>query len=185
MKNLVVYIKNGIRALAFKIRYGNRIHIGYIQSFERIRIEMGKNASLVIGNYNQSREKLYLGVIGKGKLTLGNHCFFNINSSITCVESITIGDNCKFGNNLVIVDHDHNFKPSENFTATNPEFISSPISIGNNVWVGADVVILRGALIGDKCVIAAGSIVRGIVPDGTIFVQKRATELKEGSIGNV
>jgi Acetyltransferase (isoleucine patch superfamily) len=111
-------------------------------------------AKVKIGKFNQNREKLYIGV-NDGDLTVGDHCFFNINSSITCMEYIEIGNNCKFGNNLVIVDHDHNFRNK------NPEFVSGPIKIGNNVWVGANVTILRNTEIGDNCIIAAGSVVKG------------------------
>ena len=171
MKNPIRYIKNAIRVLKLKIRFGNKVQIGWIQSFEKIRIEKDRDSSLLIGNYNQNREKMYLGLVGKGKLTIGNHCFFNINASITCVEQITIGDYCKFGNNLVIVDHDNNYKDCGIKKKDSQEFLTAPIKIGNNVWVGANVVILRGTDIGDNCVIAAGSVVKGTVLPNTLFVK--------------
>lgn len=171
MKNPLVYIKNGLRVCILKIRYGSQLHIGWVQSFEKIRLQIEKDASVSIGSYNQNREKMYIGVLDGGQLTIGNHCFFNINSSITCAEKITIGDNCKFGNNLVIVDHDHNYRFNGIYSKDNPEFISSPVIIGNNVWIGANVVILRGTEIGDDCVIAAGSIVKGTVLPNTLVVK--------------
>ena len=79
------------------------------------------------------------------------------------MNEIKIGDYCKFGNNLVIVDHDHNFK--NNYS----EFVSSPIHIGNNVWCGANVTILRGTEIGDNCVIGAGTVVKGCFPANCII----------------
>lgn len=179
MKNPLVYIKNGLRICVLKVRYGSRLHVGWIQSFERIRLQIGRGASVVIGSYNQNREKMYVGVLDGGKLTIGSHCFFNINSSITCAEKITIGDNCKFGNNLVVVDHDHNYRAKGIYSKDNPEFISSPVIIGNNVWIGANVVILRGTEIGDNCVIGAGSVVHGDIPPKTLYVQKRKNEIRE------
>lgn len=179
MKNPIVYIKNAVRIMKLKIKYNQQLSIGLIQSFDKVRIEIGKAAIVKIGSYNQNREKLYIGVAEHGKLSIGDHCFFNINSSITCLENIEIGDNCKFGNNLVIVDHDHNFRANGKYTIDSPEFIASPIKIGNNVWVGANVTILRGSEIGDNCVIGAGSTVKGnysnnsiIVPDITNRVKK-------------
>lgn len=166
MRNPLIYLKNAIIIFEMKIRYGKKISIGWIQSFEKIRLNIGKSATVQIGSFNQNRESLYIGV-PSGKLVMGSHCFFNINSSVTCVNSIRIGDNCKFGNNLVIVDHDHNFKSNE------PEFVSDPITIGNNVWCGADVVILKGATVGDNCVIAAGTVVKGVIPENTIVYQKK------------
>ncbi len=178
MRNPVLYMKNGIRIAFLKIRYGARLHIGWIQSFDKLRWEIDRKCNVEIGSFNQNREKLYIGVIGKGKLKIGSHCFFNINSSITCLDSIEIGDNCKFGNNLVIVDHDHNYKVKGSYTDANPEFISSPIKIGNNVWVGANVTILRGTVIGDNCVIGAGCVVKGILSENTVVIGNKVEEKK-------
>ena len=87
---------------------------------------------------------------------------------MTAVDSVKIGSGCKFGNNLVIVDHDHNYKNDDG-----PEFISTPVVIGDNNWVGANVTILRGTKIGNGCVIGAGSVVKGDIPDGSKIIQKR------------
>ncbi len=165
MKCPVIYGLNIIKMCLFKIRHPRSLKIAVIQSFEKIRIEINGGGRAEIGSFNQNREKLFVGVYG-GKLKIGNHCFFNINNSITCVESIEIGDNCKFGNNLVMVDHDHNFKTSL------PEFISVPIKIGNNVWCGANVTILKGTTIGNNCVIGAGSVVKGDIPSNSRIIQK-------------
>ena len=125
-----------------------------------------------LGNYNQNRGNLYL-VSDGGNLTIGDHCFFNTGCSITSTNSVTIGNNCKFGNNLVLVDHDHNFENIDGKDKTKEEFISAPVHIGNRTWVGANVVILRGSTIGDNCIIGAGCIVKGNVPSGTRLIQKR------------
>lgn len=166
MKNPFKYIVSAVRVGWIKIRFNRRIKVGLVQAFEKVRVQITNGGHAEIGSFNQNRGNLYLGVDG-GSLKIGNHCFFNINGSITCLDKIEIGDYCKFGNNLVIVDHDHNFRTES------PEFISSPIKIGNNVWCGANVVILKGATIGNNCVIAAGTTVRGNVPDGTILVSKQ------------
>ena len=168
MKNPMIYINNSIKKFGIKLRYGNRVRMGWIQSFERIRIEIKKEGSLVMGSYNQNRGLMYVGVLDKGLLTIGSHCFFNINSSITCAEKITIGDNCKFGNNLVIVDHDHNYRAEGSYSVENPEFVSSPIVIGNNVWVGAGVHINQGVTIGDNTIIGSGSVVTKDIPANVV-----------------
>lgn len=103
-----------------------------------------------------------------GSLVIGEHCFFNVGCSVTCIESVTIGNGCTFGNNVVIVDHDHDFR-NENRGC----FVASPVSIGKNVWIGANTVILRGTKIGDNCVIGAGSVVKGDIPANSIVVQKQ------------
>ena len=52
-----------------------------------------------------------------------------------------------------------------------------PIRIGKNVWIGAGSMILKGACIEDGCIIAAGSVVKGRVEKGNVFVQKRQATL--------
>ena len=107
-----------------------------------------------------------------GELIIGDKCFFNQNVSITCKKKIVIGDRCQIANNVVIVDHDH--AGSENWGS----YVETPVTIGNDVWIGANVVIMRGTTIGDKAVIGAGSIVKGDVPAGKVFYQKRETMIK-------
>lgn len=167
MRSPLLYARNAIVILGKKIRYGRRFSAGLVQTFDHIHTEIYGNGLIRLGSYNQNRGDLYL-VAQNGSLEIGDHCFFNTGCCITALESIKIGDNCKFGNNLVIVDHDHNFRK-----VSDSEFISSKIVIGNNVWVGANVTILRGTTIGDDCVIGAGSVVKGNIEPKSKIVQKR------------
>ena len=50
---------------------------------------------------------------------------------------------------------------------------TSPVRIGDNVWLGANVVVLKGVTIGDNAVIAANSVVSKDVPANTLFHEKR------------
>lgn len=174
MRNPFSYILSFFKVCFWKIKYLRKLSIGTIQSLECVKLKISGHSKVEIGKFNQNRGPLYIGV-ENGRLSIGNHCFFNINGSITCLEAVEIGNFCKFGNNLVIVDHDHNFK------TTSPEFLASPIKIGHNVWVGANVIILRGTNIGDNCVIAAGSVVKGNIPENTIFV-KDTFKMRERTI---
>ena len=56
---------------------------------------------------------------------------------------------------------------------------TAPVEIGNNVWIGANTIILRGTKIGDNCVIGAGSIVKGNVLSNSVFLQKKENMVKE------
>lgn len=165
-------VGSGIRALVWKIRYGRRLKIGFPQALKRVTLEIDKEAEVILGERLQNRGELYLGCKEQGKLKIGGHCFFNQNASITCVKGITIGEYCKFGNNLVIVDHDHAVKGEKE------EFPGKEIVIGDHVWVGADCVILKGVTIGSHAVIGAGTIVRKDVPEGSSCYDKRETVIR-------
>lgn len=166
------YLRNLIFLIVKKCKYGNKIKFS-------IKEMIGKSSEITIKNQGMLSigEKLYTRnnfniLIESGTCIIGNNCFFNHNCSITCIEEIKIGDKCTFGNNLVIVDHDHNFDDN-----VNKKFISSKVLIDEGCWIGANVTILRGSSIGKNCIIAAGSVVRGNIPDNSIYIQKRKSNI--------
>lgn len=55
------------------------------------------------------------------------------------------------------------------------QYKTGSVEIGNNVWIGANTVILRETKIGDNCVVGAGCVLKGDYPAGTVIVQKRET----------
>ncbi|WP_051538164.1 acyltransferase [Butyrivibrio proteoclasticus] len=167
MRSPFLYLKNVIGVGFKKLRYGSHFSAGLIQTFSGLHTEIYKKGRIKMGAYNQNRGQLYL-VADGGEINIGSHCFFNTGCCVTAVESVKIGDDCKFGNNVVIVDHDHNFK-----NIGNSEFISTPVTIGNDNWIGANVTILRGTTIGNNCVIGAGSVIKGKIVDGSKIIQKK------------
>lgn len=74
-----------------------------------LKIEIIGNGCIAVGHFLMSRGPLYLKSVNGGKITIGENVFFNHNCSLTCAESIVIGDNCMFANNLVIIDHANNW----------------------------------------------------------------------------
>lgn len=167
MSLIIRAVKNIFITGLWKLKYGSKMQAGFPQGFQKVRLEKDREASIRLEERIQNRGSLYIGCKGQGKLSIGAHCFFNTNASVTCLKQITIGEYCKFGNNLVIVDHDHDFH------GTGEEFPGKAIEIGSHVWVGANCVILKGVRIGDKAVIAAGSVVRRDVPGGSVYYEKR------------
>ena len=167
MRSPFLYIKNALVIGCKKVHYLGKFKAGAIQTFDKLHTEIYNGGKIRLGSYNQNRGNLYL-VADGGTIDIGNHCFFNTGCCVTSVEHVKIGDYCKFGNNLVIVDHDHNFK-----NVGDSEFISSPITIGNNTWIGANVTILRGTSIGNNCVIGAGSVIKGKIESGSKIIQKK------------
>lgn len=103
------------------------------------------------------------------KLKIGNNVSLNYNDMIVCHEKITIGNDVQLSPNVQIYDHDHDYKAG----LKKMKYKTAPVEIGNEVWIGANSIILRGTTIGDNAVIGAGSVVKGNIPAGTVFVQKR------------
>jgi acetyltransferase-like isoleucine patch superfamily enzyme len=151
----------------WKIRFNKRLKMTWVQAFDKgFVLRISKSAETSIGKETVTRPNVTFRV-EDGRLCIGDKCFFNNNVSVTCMDKITIGDGCQIANNVVIVDHDHDYKNSLS------SFIKEEVVIGKNVWIGANCVILKGSKIGDNSVIAAGSVVKGEIPANTLFYQKR------------
>ena len=144
--------------------------IGYWSIRSIVKCE--ENGTIITGRGLTLEEGVKLKAV-KGTLTIGKGCYFNMNCAVTAVENVSIGDLVSVGNNTVIVDHDHDIHGSSN------GLISKAVTIGDHVWIGANCVILRGTRIGDHAVIAAGSVVRGDIPEKCLYYQKRSTYIKE------
>jgi len=112
----------------------------------------------------------------EGKISIDGNVFFNSNVSINCLDNISIGSDCLFGEQVKIYDHDHRYGMSVSVSTSG--FTLAPVKIGNNVWVGSNVVILKGVTIGDNSVIAAGSVVNRDVPSNTLFYSGVRPKLK-------
>ena len=133
------------------------------------RIQKSKHASLRIGKAFRARRNVELNA-RSGDLTIGDNVFLNSGCIITVRESVTVGDGTILGPTVIVYDHDHKM---ENGRVLDNDYICAPVTIGKNVWIGAGTIILKGTTIGNNCIIAAGSVVSGVVPSGSIFVQKR------------
>ena len=100
---------------------------------------------------------------------------------LTCRANIKIGNHVQFSPNVMVYDHDHDFRAAGGVKSM--KYRSTPIVIGNNVWIGANTVILRGSCIGNNCVIGAGSVIHGEYEDNSIVIQKRVDTIKSGAAG--
>ena len=131
-------------------------------------VRKSKNSIVSIGKGFSIRKYAILNVSENGTLKIGRNVFINYGTKINVRDNISIGEECIIGQDVLMYDHDHDYK-SEN---RRENFINDPITIGNNVWIGSGVIILKGSSIGDNSVIAAGSIVKGNIPPNTLYYRK-------------
>lgn len=124
----------------------------------------------------RARSGSHIRVRKGAQLIIGSNTSVNHNCMIVCREKIEIGSDVQFSPNVMVYDHDHDFRAEGGVKSM--KYKSSPIKIGNNVWIGANTIILRGAKIGDNAVIGAGCVVKGEIPAGAVFVQKKASEIR-------
>ena len=99
-------------------------------------------------------------------IKIGDNCRVN-GAYIHAQKEIFIGNNCVIASGVNIIDSNGHELISKNRTIGRDK--PKSIEIGNNVWIGLNVTILKGTSIGNNCVIAAGSVVKGEFPDNVLI----------------
>ncbi len=107
------------------------------------------------------------------KVSVNRGCMFLASAHSKAHYDIVIGDRCVFAPDVKLLSagHDYHHLDLPDTAAT--------ITIGNDVWVGADATILQGVTIGEGAVIGAGSVVTKDVPAWSIAVGNPAKVIKE------
>ena len=163
------------RVLLYRLRYRGAFSMdGFgLAIGKHVTIAIAPGGSMRIGERLQLRDGCELSALG-GEIVLEPNVFFNRNCTIVARDRIAIGSDCIFGPNVSIFDHDHGFDdPSKPIWAQEPRV--EPIAIGNDVWVGANTVVTRGARIGNRVVVGANSVVTKDLPDGGLYAGNPAT----------
>ena len=147
---------------------------------------LSQEYSLTFEEDNENRNRILhelLAEIGEGTFMLGPirfhygchtkigaHCFMNFNFTVQDDALVTIGNNNNFGPNVTIVTPMHPMIAEERRGMICSDGVerflcyAKPVTIGNDCWFGANVVVCPGVTIGDNCVIGAGSVVTRDIP---------------------
>lgn len=112
-----------------------------------------------------------------GLIEFGENVGVNSYCSINAQVSVTIGNNSMLGEGVRIYDHNHKFDGKSLMSKLG--YDRAPVSIGENVWIGSNTVIMKGVKIGNNSVVGAGSIVTKDIPPRTCFIGKQQPVLKE------
>lgn len=166
-----------VKMTMIKVQRGNAFHaplVHLISPGTEITVDQG--GRLTIGKLMKMRGGSKLRVRKGGVVSIGNHFSMGNHCMITAHESIVIGDEVQFGPNVYVYDHDHDYRAAGGLAAN--QFKTSPVEIGNNVWIGANTVILRGTKIGDNCVVGAGCVLKGNYRHDSLIIQKRETTVR-------
>lgn len=105
-------------------------------------------------------------LIKNGELVVGPSSYIGIGSVIVARESIHIGRDVLIAEYVTIRDQDHVFGGSKSTAKSG--FKSSPVVIGDNVWLGAKVTVTRGVSIGNNSIIGANSVVTRDIPANVV-----------------
>lgn len=181
-KKILNLISSGISLVATKIVFnGNTVSyssfntngIPYVMVARGGKFSIGKNFAMnngIKGNPIGCYERCTFFVDRGAVLTIGDNVGMS-QAALICHKSITIGNYVKIGGGVCIYDTDfHSLDPvirrgSEDLKNR----AEKPVVIGNDVFIGAKSIILKGVTIGENSVIGAGSVVTKSVPANQIW----------------
>lgn len=167
MKRVFVHHTSVIKCQSL-IRAGRNLVIDcncYIDALSTEGISFGTNVS--IGKNTTIICTGTLKKIGTG-FSVGNNVGLGTHGFMGCAGGVAIGDNTILGNYVSIHSENHNYD-NRNKPIRLQGVCRQGVSIGKDCWIGAKVTILDGAVIGDGCVVAAGSVVRGTIPPFSVI----------------
>jgi acetyltransferase-like isoleucine patch superfamily enzyme len=109
------------------------------------------------------------GVWSEGKsIIIGDRVFIGRNTEFNIRKLVSVGDDCLIASNCKFIDHDHGFADIEMPMNLQPG-PEEEIILENNVWLGANVVVLKGVVIGCGAIVAAGAVVNKSIPSCEVW----------------
>ena len=169
----ILNLQNKITTFYYKLRY--------FFVFEKV----GKNVVIkkrfrinpMLG-YNNNLLKINLGkhvnfepnitIQGSGNLKIGDWVSIGEQTIIGCSSEIDIGFATIIASNVSIRDTDHKYDDLSQ-TISSQGITTEKVTIGEDVWIGANAIITKGVTIGDGSIIAAGAVVTKDVPPYSIY----------------
>lgn len=168
MRALFLIIYNVWRIALNRLVHWGRFDVQWIQRISPLcSLKVFRRGIIRVGRNCEFAAYCDFETHGEGVLEIGEGTYFNRYCMISVHEQVTIGKHCMFGPGVKIFDNNHRHLSE---TGVSSQLSTAPICIGDNSWIASDVIILKGARIGKNCVIGAGCIVRGEVPNGSVMV---------------
>lgn len=192
-----LYIKVRYRYVSFKnaVLYNisfenqgnhNTIEIGNHSSLRNCKFRFfGSNNHVIIGARTRLNDLTFWIGEDYNKISIGNDCWLLGGELAACEgTSILIGDNNMFSHSLLVRTSDSHSILDEKGNRIN---CAQDIIIGNHVWIGLQVLILKGVVISDNCIVGARSIVTSKSPhnNNCIILGAPAKIVKEGVSWNI
>ena len=141
-------------------------------------LEMLDDGRLEIGAGTLFEPNVWLTAPPPGRIRIGEGTFLNIAVMVAAVDLVEIGSHCMLANGCFVTDANHRFDDPDKPVTWQGFESKGPTRIGDNVWLGANVVVTSGVTIGDRCVIGANSVVTTDIPPFSIAAGAPAKVLR-------
>jgi acetyltransferase-like isoleucine patch superfamily enzyme len=146
------------------------LHGDVLEAFDDGRLEVGAQALF--------EPHVWITAPSPGRVRIGEGTFLNIGVMVAAVELVEIGSHCMLANGCFVTDGNHRFDDPDTPVPWQGFTTKGPTRIGDNVWLGANVVVTSGVTIGERCVIGANSVVTQDIPPFSIAAGAPAKVLR-------
>lgn len=137
---------------------------------------LGKNSQLDIDGFVNLYYNTELVLYDNSKVSINTTCV-NAGVQIRSMNQISIGKECLIARDVMIMDFDaHRIEFADGITNK----LTSPIFIGDHVWIGTGAKVLKGVSIGNGSIIAAGAVVTKDIPENCLAAGVPAKVIKTG-----
>jgi acetyltransferase-like isoleucine patch superfamily enzyme len=143
-----------------------RIHARFMRSEAFVRwplhgnvLEAMREGRLRVGAGVLLEPNVWITAPDRARVHIGAGTFLNMGVMIAAQESVEIGDHCMLANGCFVTDSSHRYDDPETPVPWQGFETKGPTRIGDNCWLGANVVVTSGVTIGERCVIGANSVV--------------------------
>jgi acetyltransferase-like isoleucine patch superfamily enzyme len=155
------------RFLLLRIRHPHIVTTGFVFIGRRVELYARPGyARLVLGRWvhlgDENRLRAH-----EGTLSVGDKCVFGRDNTVNCYLDIEFGAATIVADWVYVCDFDHVYA-DVNLPIKDQGIVKSPVRIGPDCWIGVKATVLRGSVIGEGCVLAAHTVVRGAVPPRSI-----------------
>lgn len=172
-EGLASSVRNAVRVLRARRMLRGADIVGSARVIGRVKVRNG--GTIAIGDrvlFEGTTVPIELAAWG-AMLTIGDGCYINYGTSISARAGVSIGSNVAIGQYSIIMDDDYH-SPTDHHRAGR----RAPIVVGDDAWLGARVIVLRGAHIGRGAVIGANSVVTGDIPAYSVAVGSPARVIR-------
>ena len=151
------------------------IHGNVLEALLGGRLEVGAGALLEPG--------VWITAPGDARVRIGAGTFLNLGVMVAAQELVEIGGHCMLANGCFVTDSSHRYDdPVQPITWQGFES-KGPTRIGENCWLGANVVVTSGVTIGERCVIGANSVVTRDVESFSVAAGAPAQVIRKLELG--
>jgi acetyltransferase-like isoleucine patch superfamily enzyme len=146
-------------------------------------LEALREGRLQIGPHTLLEPGVWITMPGDARVRIGAGTFLNMGVMVAAENLVEIGDHCLLANGCFVTDSSHRYDDPDKPITWQGFESKGPTRIGDNCWLGANVVVTSGVSIGERCVIGANSVVTKDVEPFTVAAGAPARTLRRVEYG--